>query len=141
MEPESSLPHSQTSAPCMLRDASPRNTPPPGDPNGEVVYLRIVLSPEESSRMWVFLNMNVLQWGVVSISLNPQAGGPPLVGCPRLLLQFIRTYPPYRRPISSQLELLNSIYRIYKSQEKIHRLNDIIFASELVMFLIWNLLN
>ena len=26
------------------------------------------------------------------------AGGPPLVGCPRLLIQFIRSYPPYRRP-------------------------------------------
>jgi len=36
---------------CMLRDDSPRNTPPPGDPSGGVVYLWIVLSPEESSRM------------------------------------------------------------------------------------------
>ena len=39
-----------------------------------------------------------LQGGVVSNSPNPQAGGPPLVGCPRLLIQFIRSYPPYRRP-------------------------------------------
>ena len=29
---------------------------------------------------------------------TPHAGGPPLVGCPRLLIQFIRIYPPYRRP-------------------------------------------
>jgi len=42
--------------------------------------------------------MNVLQGGVVSPSPNPQAGGPPLIGCPRLLIQFIRSYPPYRRP-------------------------------------------
>ena len=35
---------------CMLREDSPRNTPP-GDPSGGVVYLRIVLCPEESSRM------------------------------------------------------------------------------------------
>ena len=61
-------------------------------------YLRIVLSPEEASRMWVFLNMNVLQGGVVSPSPIPQAGGPPLVGCSRLLIQFICSYPPYRRP-------------------------------------------
>jgi hypothetical protein len=27
-----------------------------------------------------------------------EAGGPPLVGCTRLLIQFIRSYPPYRRP-------------------------------------------
>jgi len=42
--------------------------------------------------------MNVLQGGVVSTSPNPQAGGPPLVCCPRLLIQFIRSYPPYQRP-------------------------------------------
>jgi hypothetical protein len=29
---------------------------------------------------------------------NPQAGGPPLVGSPRLLIQYIRSYPPYWRP-------------------------------------------
>ena len=43
------------------------------------------------------LPVSVLQGGVVSTSPNPQAGGPPLVGCPRLLIQFIRSYPPYRR--------------------------------------------
>jgi hypothetical protein len=26
---------------------------------------------------------------------QPQAGGPPLVSCPRLLIQYIRSYPPY----------------------------------------------
>jgi hypothetical protein len=50
MEPEISLPYSQVSA--ILRDTSSRNTPPaPGDPSGGVVYLRIVLSPEEASRL------------------------------------------------------------------------------------------
>jgi hypothetical protein len=66
--------------------------------SGGVVYLRIVLSPEQSSRVWVFLNRFFLQGGFVSTSPNPQAGGPPLLGCPRLLIQFIRSYPPYRRP-------------------------------------------
>jgi hypothetical protein len=37
--------------------------------------------------------MDILQGGVVSTSTNPQAGGPPLVGCPRLLIKFIRSYP------------------------------------------------
>jgi len=59
----------------------------------DLLHLRIVLSPEQTSRMWVFLNISVLQGGVVSTSLNPQARGPPLVGCPRLLIQFIRSYP------------------------------------------------
>ena len=75
----------------------PLETLPHGDPSGGVVYLWNVLSPEEASCMWMFLNINVLQVGVVIPSPNPQAGGLPLVGCPRLLLQFIRSYPPYRR--------------------------------------------
>jgi hypothetical protein len=33
--------------------------------------------------------------GVVSTSPNPQAGGPPLVGCPKLIIQYVRSYPPY----------------------------------------------
>jgi hypothetical protein len=70
----------------------------PGDPTGGAVYLRIVLSPEEASHFWIFLNMVFLWGGVVSASPNPQAGGPPFVGCPRLLIQYIRSYPPYRRP-------------------------------------------
>jgi hypothetical protein len=35
---------------------------------------------------------------VVSPSPNPQARGPPLVGCPRLHILYIRSYPPYWRP-------------------------------------------
>jgi hypothetical protein len=47
---------------------------------------------------WVILNIRFLRRGVVSTSPNPKAGGPPLVGCPRLLIQFIHSYPRYRRP-------------------------------------------
>jgi hypothetical protein len=32
---------------------------------------------------------------------NPNAGVPPLVGCPRLLIQYIRSYPPYLEAVSS----------------------------------------
>jgi hypothetical protein len=32
---------------------------------------------------------------------NPRAGGPPLVGCPRLLIEYIRSYPPYLEGVSS----------------------------------------
>jgi hypothetical protein len=53
MELESSSPYPQAPAICLLqlRDTSSRNTPPPGDPNGGVVYLRNVLSLEEASLM------------------------------------------------------------------------------------------
>ena len=45
-----------------------------------------------------FVKDMFLRRGVVSTSPNPQAGGPPLVGCPRLLIQYIRSYPSYWRP-------------------------------------------
>jgi hypothetical protein len=32
---------------------------------------------------------------------NPQAGGLPLVGFPRLLIQYICSYPPYLEAVSS----------------------------------------
>jgi len=38
----------------------------------------------------------------VSTSPNPQGGGPTLVDCPRLLIQYIRSYPPYWRPFFHQ---------------------------------------
>jgi hypothetical protein len=45
---------------------------------------------------WIFRNMiNFSRRGVVSTSPNPQDGVPPRVGCPRLLIQNIRSYPPY----------------------------------------------
>jgi hypothetical protein len=48
---------------------------------------------------WVILNMYFLRREVVSTSPNPQSGGPPFVGCPRLLIQFIYSYSPYRRAL------------------------------------------
>jgi hypothetical protein len=32
---------------------------------------------------------------------NFQAGGTPLVGCPRVLIQYIGSYPPYLEAVSS----------------------------------------
>jgi len=47
----------------------------------------------------MFRNISVLHGGFVSTSPKPKVGEPPLVGCPRLHIQFIRSYPPYRRPL------------------------------------------
>jgi hypothetical protein len=38
---------------------------------------------------------------VVSPPPNPQAGGPPTVNCPRLLIQYIHSYHPYLEAVSS----------------------------------------
>ena len=57
----------------MLRDVSPRNTPHlPGDPSGGVVYLRIVLSLEQASRMWVFLNKVFYREGLLAPRPTPK---------------------------------------------------------------------
>jgi hypothetical protein len=76
MEPESSLPYSQVPATCPL----------------DCFVSRRSISTREYFLTWVFTGK------VVSTSPNSQSGGPPHVGCPRLLIQYIRSYPPYRRP-------------------------------------------
>jgi hypothetical protein len=43
---------------------------------------------------WIFVTSLFLWRGVVSPMPNPQTGGPPLVGCSRLLIQYIRSCPP-----------------------------------------------
>jgi hypothetical protein len=45
-------------------------------------------------------NFIFLRW-VVRATPNPQTGGPPLVGCPRLLIQYIRSYHPYLEAVPS----------------------------------------
>jgi hypothetical protein len=49
-----------------------------------------------------------LRWGVVSPSPNPQFGGPNPVGCPRLLIQYIRSCSPYFEAVSSNCNLKTS---------------------------------
>jgi hypothetical protein len=39
----------------------------------------------------IFVTGFFLRCGVVSPTPNPQAGGPPLVFCPRLIIQYIRS--------------------------------------------------
>jgi hypothetical protein len=44
-----------------------------------------------------FITRPFLYWGFVSTLPNPQARGPPLVGSPRLLIQYTLSYPPHWR--------------------------------------------
>jgi hypothetical protein len=54
-------------------------------------------------RLWVVIRNKywVLRWGLLAPAPNPQAGGPPTVGCPRLRIRYIRSYPPYLKAVSS----------------------------------------
>jgi hypothetical protein len=47
----------------------------------------------KSGALWSSWHGALLRWGGVSISL--EGGGPQLVGCSRLLIQCIRSYPPH----------------------------------------------
>jgi hypothetical protein len=56
------------------------------------------ISPSPKSySMNVLQKDTILQWEVASTSSNPQAWGPPLLGCLWLLIQYIRSYPPHWR--------------------------------------------
>jgi hypothetical protein len=51
--------------------------------------------------LWPFRTIiNLLRWGFVSNSLNPQTAGPPLLGWPRLLIHYIRSPSPYIETVS-----------------------------------------
>jgi len=80
MEPEGSLRQSQVPATCPYPE-------PKYQFRTDAYYLTV-------SQHDTFLRR-----GVVSTSRKPQAGGPTLVGCPRLLIQYIQSYPPVWRPI------------------------------------------
>ena len=102
MKPEGSSPYSQELATCPRSEPDRSSlyiSPPPIDHLEERrSYRRIGLIP---MFLLIFRNtIHFLRWGVVSTSPNSQAGGPPLVGCPRLLLQHIRSYPPYLEAVS-----------------------------------------
>jgi hypothetical protein len=66
MEPKGSLPHSQEPASLVP---------------GSVCMIR---------NTFIFL-----RWEVVNTSPKHLSGGPPLVGCPPLFIQYIRSYPLY----------------------------------------------
>ena len=49
-------------------------------------------------RLWQFCDSLFLQWGLVSTSPNPQAGGQSLVSFPRMIIWYIRSCPLYWTP-------------------------------------------
>jgi hypothetical protein len=60
--------------------------------------LHLFLSQAKSAASWNFSqHAKFLQSQHFSIMRNSQVGGPPLVGCRQLLIQYIRSYRPHRR--------------------------------------------
>jgi hypothetical protein len=70
-----------------------------GKPEGKILFGR----PSHRYSDCTYLEMYTIFYGggVFSLPPNPQDGGPPPVACPRLLIQYIRNYPPYLETVSS----------------------------------------
>ena len=97
MQPQGSLARSRTPVTCPYPEAVQKNSP--------------------SSRVREMLATSCLWRGVVSTSPNPQYGGPPLVGTPRLLIRYViaSEYPQnhfisgkYKRVQSLKLQFLQN---------------------------------
>ena len=62
------------------------------------VFFRLLWSYQRSVPFWGvcerFVTRSFLRWGIFSTLPNRQAGGPPFVSCPGLLIEYIRSYPP-----------------------------------------------
>ena len=81
METEGSLPHSQEPANCFCPERLLR------------LYWRIISVPKP---LFMIRNMfKFLRWRFLNTTPKSQAVGPPIIGCPRLFIQYIRNYPPY----------------------------------------------
>jgi hypothetical protein len=109
-EPEGSSPHSKHSPPPVpvLSQSNPIHTPQASLPkiHSDPIFLGLPsgLFPSGSvPRLCVVIRnkYRVLRWELLAPAPNPQAGGPPTVGCPRLLIRYIRSYPPYLEAVSS----------------------------------------
>ncbi|KAJ4426046.1 hypothetical protein ANN_27673 [Periplaneta americana] len=66
-------------------------------PNLKPYSLAVVVPENQShSEAYCIDSYQAGFYGDRLLVLRPtQAGGPPLIGCPRLLIQYIRSYPPY----------------------------------------------
>ena len=93
MEPEGWLPYSQQPATCLTPEPD-RSSPFP------LLSLYRRMSPIPRPLCVIHRMFRLLRWGVITLP-NPQARGPPLVGCPRLFIQYIRSYPPYLQALPS----------------------------------------
>jgi hypothetical protein len=96
--PHPTSPRSILISSCHLRLSLPSDLFP-SDFSTKTLFI-FLSSPMRAIECFV-TNWFFLQFGVVNLPPNPQAGGPLPVCCPRLLIQYIRSYPPYLEAVSS----------------------------------------
>jgi hypothetical protein len=99
MEPEGSLPHSQV--PATYPYPEPAQCNPPTSHSLKIQCLgrtKVLVQVQGFASEYFLTNIKFPRWGVVSSSPNPEAGGPHLVGWPRLFIQYTPIYHPYWKP-------------------------------------------
>jgi hypothetical protein len=81
-----------------------------------------------------------LRWGILSPSSNPQAGRPPFVCCPWLVIQYVCSYPPYLEAVSSirNMRRRHAVMTATHISKKLIRVNPPP-QSELQYVLLWKL--
>jgi hypothetical protein len=62
-------------------------------------YNRPIVAAVPSLTPLIIIIIIIIRW-VVCFTFNSQAGGPTLVGCLRLLVHYIRSFPPYLKAVS-----------------------------------------
>jgi hypothetical protein len=86
--------------------------------------------------LWNFVKSIFLRRGVDSLTPNPPAGGPALVGLPRLLFQYIRNYHPYMEAVSSVLSLKTR--RVVVTRDPLNMMRDLIEQIKLRFSIFWS---
>jgi hypothetical protein len=95
MEPEGSELCSQQPATGPYPEPDESNPP-----NFSTIHFNIVPRPTSIFICSLLTSCFLLQLAVVSLTSNHQARGPPLVGCPRVLIQCVCSYPTYLEAVS-----------------------------------------
>ena len=95
-----------------------------------LVVLQQNISPSPKT-CEIFRNIiKLLRWGVVTTSPNPQAGEPPLVGCPQLFIQYTRFYPPQGRLFAVK-QRRNCLFDLRLQRQLWHKLDFSHYYSSL----------
>jgi hypothetical protein len=82
-----------------------------------------------------------LLWGVVSLTPNLQAGGPRLLGCPRLLIRYIRSYPTYLEAISSIRNMSTRLALVTRDLPNIALRIIMKIILHILLYTLWDILH
>jgi hypothetical protein len=77
-----------------------------------------------------FRNQLILYDEELAVRQTPPGVGPPLVVCPKLLIHYIRSYPPYLEAVSSVRNLRTRHAVVTRDPLKLTILPDVLYGRE-----------